>query len=338
MNRPKLLHIADEAQDKRIWTKPFLQALAEIGDLTLLEQGKDMPPAEKADRMRECDILITAWGATRCPDEVAENRGRLKYICNVTGELARFLPVSFIDAGILVSNWGDYPARGVAEGAMALLLAVLKDMHHQIDHVRSGGWKMDMHFRGGSLDNAAVGIYGLGVIGRRFMELIRPFNARLRIFDPYLKETPPDCERVESLEELFRGSQIIVIHAALTPETRNSVTAELLAMLPRHGVVINTARGGIIDQPALFAELESGRLRAGLDVLEPDSLDENHPARQWPNLILTAHRVDHGWPDFNEPPTTLNRMQEICIDNLRRFLAGQNPLFLYDRERYLRST
>jgi phosphoglycerate dehydrogenase-like enzyme len=197
---------------------------------------------------------------------------------------------------------------------------------------------MDMHLHGGSLNRLRVGIYGLGVIGRRFVEMIRPFGAELTIFDPYLAEMPEGCSRATSLDELFAGSQAIVIHAALTDETRGSVTADLLARLPRHGVVINTARGGIVDQPALFAELKSGRLRAGLDVLEPDGLPEEHEARAWPNLILTAHRVDHGWPDFNEPPTELNEMQETCIDNLRRFFGGEPLRFTFDRARYLRST
>ncbi|MBI1290628.1 hypothetical protein GC173_05230 [bacterium] len=338
MKKLSMLHIAENAADPRIFTAPFRAALAELGSLEIRENGHAMSAAEKAALIRPHDVLLTCWGATRCPDELASNAGALRYICNVTGELARFLPVEFIDAGIMVSNWGDYPANGVAEGAMTLLLATLKDLHSQVQHVRHGGWKMDMHFHGGSLDRAVVGLYGLGVIGRRFLELIRPFGATLRVFDPYLTETLEGCERVHSLHDLFRGAQIIVVHAALTEETRNTVNAELLAMLPRHGVVINTARGGIIDQPALFRELESGRLRAGLDVLEPDSLPEDHPARGWNNLILTAHRVDHGWPDFNEPPTTLNRMQEICIANLQRYRDGETPRFLYDRTRYLRST
>jgi len=338
MRKTRILHIAQDQPDPRIWSAVFVQALKEFGEIELVAGGQSIPDAERARMIRDCEILLTCWGAQRCPEELASDPGQLKYICNITGELARFLPVEFIDAGIRVSNWGDYPAIGVAEGAMSLLLATLKDTHYQIQNVRNDGWKMDMHYRGGSLYDAEVAIYGLGVIGQRFLELIRPFGAKLRLYDPYLGQTPDGCVRCHSLEEMMEGAQILVIHAALTEETRGSITADLLAKLPRHGVVINTARGGIIDQTALFHELESGRLRAGLDVLEPDHLAEDHPARRWENLILTAHRVDHGWPDFNEPPTRLNRMQEICIDNLGRHLSGEKPRFLYDRARYLRST
>jgi len=129
-----------------------------------------------------------------------------------------------------------------------------------------------------------------------------------------------------------------VIHAGLCDATRRSVTSELLAKLPRHGVVVNTARGGIVDQAALFAELEAGRLRAGLDVLEPDTLPPDHPARAWENLILTAHHVENPWPLDGRPATRLTPMQRACVENLRRFAAGEPLLYPMDRTRYLRNT
>src|SRR5690606_31189377 len=252
--------------------------------------------------------------------------------------MSRFVPERVVDSEVVITNWGDYPAYPVAEGAMALLLAVLKDMHHQISEIEADGWRMDMHQHGGTLRNRRIGIYGFGVIGSAFYELLEPFGPRVAIFDPYVDIFPPKAMSVDSLEDLFGFAEIIVIHAGLTDETRKSVTAGLLAKLPRHGVVINTARGAIIDQEALFRELESGRLRAGLDVLDPDYLPPGHPARKWPNLILTAHRIDQGWPDFYEEPTTLNEMQRICVDNLRRFAKGQPLRFVFDKRRYQLST
>jgi phosphoglycerate dehydrogenase-like enzyme len=129
-----------------------------------------------------------------------------------------------------------------------------------------------------------------------------------------------------------------VICAALSDETRQSITADLLALLPRHGVIINTARGGIVDQDALFAELESGRLRAGLDVLEPDRLPADHPARTWKNCIFSAHEINRGWPTDGGEPTTLAPMHKVCIENLIAFAEGNPIRFEMDLERYRRST
>ncbi len=335
----RILHIAADAPDLRIWTPLFQRVLSDIGSFQLQTQGCRESSEELARRIRECDVLITGWGSIRCPDAIASDPGELRYICNVTGETAPYVSEEVMECGVQVSNWGDDPAQRVAEGAMTLLLATLKDLHDQILTVRRGAWQMNMDCRGGSIENEAVGLYGFGTTGSRFAKLIQPFRPRLRVYDPYTSELPENVLRCESLEELFNEVRIVSIHAALTPETRNSVNARLLSLLPDRGVIINTARGAIIDQAALFAELESGRLRAGLDVLDDgDILPTDHPARTWPNLILTTHRVEYGWPPFWKDNTRLSSMQKTVIENIRRFASGKEPRFLFDSKRFARTT
>ena len=126
-----------------------------------------------------------------------------------------------------------------------------------------------------------------------------------------------------------------MIHAGLSDETTGSVRAEHFAQLPDDGVVINTARGAILDQDALFAELSSGRLRAGLDVLEPDYLPRDHPMLALDNCLLSFHQLDQlQWP----PRPGLTPMQQRCVDNIARFAAGEQPEWLFDSDRYDRST
>jgi len=333
-----MLHIAAGEANSRIWTPRFVRALEEFGQLEMVTRGEDLDESEHLARIREADVLLTGWGSSPVPDGLASDRGRLRYICNVTGTVRRWISLRLVDAGIPVTNWGTAPANRLAEGAMTLLLATVKDLHQRIVHVREGAWQLDEHFYGGSLRGLNVGVYGFGAIGDRFVRLLRPFEAIIRIYDPYASEIPEDCTRVDSLAELFDASEAIVIHAGLTDETRGSVTAALLARLPDHGIIINTARGAIIDQDALFAELEAGRLRAGLDVLEPDTLPPDHPSRRWENTILTAHQIGRNRPDYGQERTWLDDFQEVCLDNLARFVTGEPPRFLIDRQRYLRST
>lgn len=334
----KLLHIAQGAPDGAVWTGVFREALASVGELTMVADGAALDDARRAALIRAADVLLLGWGSAPVPPEIARERGALRYVCNVTGEMKSWVPPELVDSGVPVTNWGDAPAGAVAEGAMALLLAVLKDLHQHTQAIRRDGWFLDWTLSGGSLEGLDVGIYGCGAIGRRFVELIRPFGPVLRVFDPFATELPASCARVDSLEALFDASQAIVIHAGLTPETRGSVTADLLRRLPRHGVIVNTARGAIIDQEALFAELASGRLRAGLDVLEPDALPAGHPARTWENCILTAHHVGRGWPNDGLPPTRLEAMHRVCLDNLRRFAAGTPLRFVVDPVAFRRQT
>jgi phosphoglycerate dehydrogenase-like enzyme len=334
----KLLHIAAESAIRSIWNEVFMTALSGLGALTILENGAAMTDDERARHIRDSDILLTCWGTAAVPMEIARNRGRLQYICHITGGMRGAIPLEIIDAGIPVTNWGTAPANGVAEGAMALLLTVLKDLTRQTREIQGGGWAMDMTCHGGSLWGLNVGVYGCGAIGQRFIELLRPFGAVVRVFDPFAP-MPEGCLRVDSLEELFRTSDAVAIHAGLSDDTRNTVTADLLALLPRHGILINTARGGIVDQDALFAELASGRLRAGLDVLEPDGpLPPDHPARHWDNLVLSCHHIEYPWPSFGQPPTRLTPMQEVALDNLRRHIAGEPLRFLMTHDHYLLST
>ncbi len=331
----KLLHIARNKTERRVWIPVFIEELEKIGDLTIIEDGRELPDEECAKRIRECNILITSWAARPVPVSLANERGRLEYICHVNGTVREFIPLELIQAGVPVTNWGDVPADGIAEGAMTLLLAMVKNLRYRIEVVQKDGWRPPAGYFSGTLKGLNVGIYGFGVIGRRFAKLLRPFGSVIRIYDPYVEGIPDDCIRVTSLEELFGQSEAIVIHAGLSDETRGSVTGELLAMLPDDGIVINTARGGIIEQNALFAELEKGRLLAGLDVLEPDRLQEGHPAKKWPNVIFTAHNIGKS---HREGQNVLRPMHQVCLENLRRHIAGEPLEFVMDVVRYQRST
>ena len=319
---------------------PFAEALREFGELEVHAPAIHLDEAEQTALIRSADVLLTMWDSLPVPAAVIADPGRLRYVCNITGSLRGWVPLALVERGIPVTNWGDAPAQGVAEAAVTLLLSCLKDVvwHHQEVAASQTGERHTGWHRGGTLDGLVVGVYGLGVIGRAFVRMIQPFNPVILGFDPYVAaaDWPAGVARVNSLEALCRQSQAISLHAGLSEETRGAVSRELLALLPDGGVVVNTARGGLIDQEALFAELATGRLRAGLDVLDgDDALAPGHPARQWPNLLWTRHFLaDRG----ALTATGLESMHRICLDNLARFRDGRPLRFTFDRERWLRST
>jgi len=314
----------------------FIDKLREIGEYDDIPFDPQMPEEELITLIGQYDVLLTIWGNFPIPPALAQRPGRLGYICNISGSLNEWVPQEIPGSSIQVTNWGDAPAHGVAEGAMALLLAVMKDIPTHVLNVRAGKWGA-RECAGGTLYGMRVGIYGLGVIGRRFVDMLSPFGTEMMVFDPYIAELPANCARAASLEELFSFADTIVVHAGRSPETIGSITAELLALLPDNGIVINTARGELFDQKALFAELASGRLRAGLDVLSiSDGLVENDPIRQMPNCIFTAHHIGGGdWPVHSD---RLPRMYEICLENLERYKNGTPLEFVMDPVRYARST
>lgn len=318
---------------------PIAVALKEFGDLVIREQCRELSDAEALAEMREADVLITMWGARPIPPALADDPGRVRYVLNLTGTCREFVPIEIIRSDIPVTNWGDAPARAVAEGAMALLLAVLKDLRGRTEQISAGAWAGAKRFglSSGTLHGLRLGLYGCGAIGHRFLKLVAPFGPELLVYDPYISDLPDGCRKVETLDELFQHSEVLSVHASLNDNTRGSVTARLLSMLPDQGIVINIARGDIIDQEALFAELKSGRLRAGLDVLaNGDSIPADHEARTWPNLVLTCHDINAAhWPTRQR---SLGEGDQVALDNLRRFLDGKPLRFEMDEQRYLLST
>ena len=335
----KLVHLANGRPHGGLFPQIFLDALKGIGELEMIEGGKDLGDEEKLKIFQGADVAITGWNSASLPTALAENPGKLGYVCNLTGTMSGFVPSEIVASPIKVSNWGDCPSFSIAEGAMALLLSTLKDVHAQVMSLREGNWSLRGPGFGGTLFQAEVGVYGCGAIGRRFIHLLKAFGPEIAVFDPYCDDVPEGCQRVDSLEELFKGRQVISICAGLSDETRGSVSADLLALLPDHGVIVNTARGEIIDQDALFAELESGRLRAGLDVVVPDGvLPKDHPVRHWKNCIISCHDINRGWPGNGEPPKKIGYMHQVCLNNLKAYGEGEPIKFEMDLERYLRST
>lgn len=336
--RPRILNIVSGERAAHEYPDAFIGGLHELGELELIDHGERFDTAELLRRYQQAEIALLAHRAMPLPAALATEPGRLRYVHNLHGALRGMAPIELIESPIPVSNWGPAPARRVAEGALALVLACLKDLHRRVVTVRGDGWQLPGPY-GGTLIGARVGVYGAGFIGRAFIEMLRPFDCRIRVYDPFAPELPEGCLSAESLRDLFTTSEIVAIHAGLTEATRGSVNAELLALLPDGGILVNTARGAIVDQAALFAELERGRLRAGLDVLDgPDCLATGHPARRFENLILTGHAIEHGWPAAPGKPGRMLDEHHICLANIRRFVAGEPILYEMTPERYRLST
>ena len=338
----RALYLSETGDAGKDLPEAYAAALRRVVELSVEIVPEPLEEKAKLDLFRSHDIYLVGRASSPLPGGLAVDPGRLRLVAAAVGSLRHILAPDHFRAGIRVANWGDAPAFIIAEGTLVLLLAALKDLRTQVDLIAGGGWQLDQASHGGTIEGARVGLYGFGFIGAEFVRLLRPFRPRaVRIYDPYAETLPRWCRRASSLEELFADSDIVSIHAGLSDETRGSVGARLLAMLPSGAVVVNTARGAIIDQDALFQELSRGRLRAGLDVLEPDSLPPGHPARLWPNLLLTAHQIGWGWPSSyggSHYAGILSKAQRYVVDNLRRFARNEPLRWEVDAVRFLRMT
>jgi phosphoglycerate dehydrogenase-like enzyme len=193
--------------------------------------------------------------------------------------------------GVWVANSPDYGVGEVATHALAMALALLRHLAIYDRDVKAGRWS---YLSAGTIRRASdltVGILGLGRIGKRFAHLARNCFARVIACDPYIidGDFPAYVQRV-GLEALFEQADVISLHVPLNDETRGMVGAPLFARMRRGSVLVNTARGAVVDIDALLARLDDGTLDgAALDVLPVEPIAASHPLAHHPRVLLTPH-------------------------------------------------
>ncbi|HEY1518939.1 MAG TPA: NAD(P)-dependent oxidoreductase [Solirubrobacteraceae bacterium] len=223
------------------------------------------------------------------------------------------------DAGVAVVTTPAVNAEAVADMALALMLACLRRLPQLDAAVRSGEWRLAGPSR--DLAAATVGVVALGAVGRAVVRRLRGFGCHVLALEPN-----PDrefCAEYEvelvELEAMLPRIDVLTLHAPLTDSTRRLVGAQELALLPRHAVVVNTARGELVDQPALAAALENGQIAAaGLDVFEHEPPLRDDPILSAPNAIFSGHISSY-------TELGLDRTGEAVIANVRDLLAGRLP-------------
>ncbi|MCC5843536.1 MAG: hypothetical protein JJU05_04720 [Verrucomicrobia bacterium] len=308
------------------WEDILVNQLAGL-DVEIWPDCLDWDEAELTRRLRGVDAVVTGRKSPRIPDALIQEPGCLRAVLHCHGGVRQLVRKEHLLSGITVTNWGTQIGGGVAEGALALMLACLKQLRSLHDWAESGKEedpRIYQNYRC-TLFGAKIGIYGYGPIGRRMAMLLEPFSPQLAVYDPYAVELPAGVKRCETLEELFNHSDMVTLHCGLNDVTRNSVTADLLDRLPQGGILVNTARGAVVDEEALAERVHAGRLLAGVDVVcEEGSAWGKTPLAGTRNAILGAHAISKGKgvePGLSRP----RQLAKFVVENLRA-LAEDAPL------------
>jgi D-3-phosphoglycerate dehydrogenase / 2-oxoglutarate reductase len=190
--------------------------------------------------------------------------------------------------GVEVRAAAGANADAVAEHALALMLACAKSVPQLDARMRAGQWDKATH-KSLELNGRTLGLVGLGAIGQRFARMANAMAMRVIGFDPYARDLPASIEPVH-LATLWQEADVISLHCPLTAENRDLLNAQTLAACKRGVIVVNTARGGLIDEDALLAAVRSGQVRAaGLDSFAVEPMAANHPFQAEPGIILSPH-------------------------------------------------
>ncbi|MGW2815224.1 hydroxyacid dehydrogenase [Streptomyces sp. NPDC001415] len=320
-NRPALLlamgpGIADRLLAERHRTR--LAALTRT-DPQLVAHDLAAPTGPVAAALAEARILLTCWGAPPLTGDVLDAAPNLRAVVHAAGSVKHHITDACWERGIAVTSAAAANALPVAEYTLAAILfagkEVLRSAQRYAELRTAPEWLSETEGTGNY--RRTVGIVGASRIGRRVIELLRPFDFEVLLYDPYVSGTEAVSLGVEqvALDALCARSSVVSVHAPQLPETHRMIDARRLALMPTGATLVNTARGSLVDEPALLAELLSGRLHAVLDVTDPELPPRESPLYDLPNVLLTPHIA-------GSLGNELHRMADQALDEVERFAAG----------------
>jgi D-3-phosphoglycerate dehydrogenase len=265
------------------------RTLAEIDAELIVAEKKQQDAAGLAALAKEyqVDAIMTNWA--KVPQPVIEASPRCRIVSRLGIGLDNIDVAYCTSRKIPVTNIPDYCLIEVAEHALALLLALSRKVAFYHHATKSGRYELQSGPKLRRIEGQTLGIVGLGNIGRKLAEKAMPLGLKVIATSRTGKNPLPGVTFV-SLDELLATSDYISLHVPVTPETKHLIGAAQLAKVKPSAYLINTARGGLIDQPALAAALNAGQLAgAALDVQDPEPPDLSQPPFNDPRVIVTPH-------------------------------------------------
>ena len=267
-----------------------LDLLNSIGEVVQNPYDHNLSVDEVLELAKDADVLITCWGTCLYHKADVEKMPNLKLIAHFAGSVAPVVAQDVYETNVKVISGNDVFAKSVAEGCLCYTLAALRRLEHYMDVMRTGGFKETVFYNRG-LFGKKLGIVGFGAIARHYLNLVRWFDLEVLIYSSHLsdEEAAKYGGRTASLEEIFSECDVISIHASNTPKTRGMITRELMERMKPDALLVNTARGAVIDEPAMFEMLLAGKFYAALDVYAEEPPAPDAPIRQCKNALLMPH-------------------------------------------------
>lgn len=299
-----------------------------LGDVARITLAGAHDEAGLAPHLPEADALIAYHVVPMLTDASWSLAGRCRGIVRAGVGFNNLDVKAAGKRGIAVCNVPDYGTEEVADHAIMMLLAVARNLVGCHSAIRGGGWNYRTALDSPRLRGRTLGLVGCGRIGVATALRAKAFGLDVVFQDPYAVpglDKALGVRRVDRLDALLEQSYFLSIHCYLDDTTRHLINAKALARMPRGGIVVNTARGPVIDQNALLDALDSGHLTgAALDVVEREPLDDDR-LRHHPRVLLTPHSAFYSIEGFTE-------LRRKAAEEVRRLLLGEPPRCLINRE------
>ena len=299
-----------------------LALLRGAGEVRLWPEPLPPSAAQLAELLHGCDGALTLLTDQITP-ELLDREPQLKVVSNFAVGYDNVDVPAATERGVAVCNTPGVLTETTADFTFALLMAAARRIPEGVNYVRAGKWQTwgPLLLLGRDLWGATLGIVGFGRIGQGVAKRARGFEMNLLYYDV---QQYPDAERelgatFRPLDELLRESDFVTLHVQLTDETHQMIGARELGIMKREAILVNAARGPVVDTDALVAALRDGAIGgAALDVTDPEPLPADHPLATLPNAIVVPHIA-------SATVATRDRMAELAARNVLAVLRGERP-------------
>lgn len=323
MSRPKVFVVPGGELQAQLFPEPVRQALAGFAEPIYNDATERITGSDLSARLAGCQGVVTGWGTPKLTVEVLDQAPDLRVVSHAAGSIKFLLPdppEEFFRRGLRLTTATSTMSRYVAECTLMLTIACLRrvsQFREEMKHTELW-WGTHSALRPDTLIEKRVGLVGLGSITWEFVRLLQPFACDLWAYSTHADPARAAAAGIKlvELDDLMANCDVACLFAAVRPDTIGLISRARLKLMRDGAVLVNTARGALVDEPALIEELQARRLWAGLDVTDPEPPAADSPLRTLSNVVMTPHV---GGP----VPSRYWDMAAFAVEELRRFFAGE---------------
>ena len=274
---------------KTFVTEDVQQLMESLFEVEYSSYEKNITQEQFKEAVKDADVIMTGWGHPQITYDMIKGTN-IKAIAHTGGSVGSLVTPDVYDNGIMVMSGNLMYADSGAEGTIAYIMAALRDIPKYTNNVKAGGWRFGEDYTEGLLDGE-IGIIGMGAISKFLIQFLQPLRVKIKAYSGY----PIDPEFLKkynvtqvSLEEALQ-CKIVSLHSAMNERTRGLIGKEQFKLIKDGALFVNTARGRVVDEPAMIEELKTGRFKAILDVFYNEPIDIDSPLRTLDNVYCVPH-------------------------------------------------
>lgn len=314
----KITVLVNKEFRNRVFGEKYYDMLRKMGEVKVYDRDDFSDEAYYLDFVKGATVIVTSWDSPKIGKEILDNCPDLKAVIHGAGSIKPIISDAFIERKIRITNSAVAIGEGVAESALGFAISACKGFYTLNDDTKNGLWQENIKTAVKDFYDITVGVISGGYVGKHMVKLLKNFHVDVLMYDPILSEdqiTQIGAKKVE-LNELMSRSDVVTVHAPAIPATENMLNKDNLCLMRDGAVLINTARGTIINEGDLIAELKKGRIFACIDVTNPEPPARDNELRVLKNVVLTPHIAG----------TATNGLKRVALhvcEEIERLLKGE---------------